>query len=65
MMQGTETRLDGTMLVIRILMRFHGRGLRKRIVARDGSENRAEQQATGRRRAGQSARLCAALAQSR
>jgi hypothetical protein len=37
MIQGTETRLDGTTLVVRIPMRFQRRGGRKRIVALDGS----------------------------
>ena len=35
-MQITETRLDGTTLVLRIPMRFQRRGGRKRIVAPDG-----------------------------
>jgi hypothetical protein len=35
---GVQTRLDGTTLVVRIPMRFHRRGGRKRIVAPDGSE---------------------------
>jgi hypothetical protein len=38
MTQGAETRLDGATLVVRIPMRFHGRGGRKRIVAPDGTE---------------------------
>jgi len=38
MMNGVETRLDGTTLVVRIPMRFQRRGGRKRIVAPDGSE---------------------------
>jgi hypothetical protein len=38
MIQGAETRLDGTTLVVRIPMRFQRRGGRKRIVAPDGSE---------------------------
>jgi hypothetical protein len=38
MTQSTETRLDGTTLVVRIPMRFQRRGGRKRIVASDGSE---------------------------
>jgi len=38
MMQSAETRLDGTMLIVRIPMRFQRRGGRKRIVAPDGSE---------------------------
>jgi hypothetical protein len=38
MSQGAETRLDGGTLVMRIPMRFHRRGGRKRIVAPDGSE---------------------------
>jgi hypothetical protein len=38
MMHSAETRLDGTTLVVRILMRFQRRGGRKRIVAPDGSE---------------------------
>ena len=38
MIQSAETRLDGNMLVVRILMRFQRRGGRKRIVAPDGSE---------------------------
>jgi hypothetical protein len=33
-----ETRLDGSMLVVRIPMRFQRRGGRKRLVAPDGSE---------------------------
>ena len=37
MIQGAETRLDGTTLVVRIPMRFQRRGGRKRIVAPDGS----------------------------
>ena len=37
-MGGVQTRLDGTTLVVRIPMRFHRRGGRKRIVAPDGSE---------------------------
>jgi hypothetical protein len=36
-MSGVQTRLDGTMLVIRIPMRFQHRGGRKRIVAPDGT----------------------------
>jgi hypothetical protein len=36
MIQGTETRLDGKTLVVRIPMRFQRRGGRKRIVAPDG-----------------------------
>jgi hypothetical protein len=38
MIDGVETRLDGTTLVVRIPMRFQRRGGRKRIVAPDGSE---------------------------
>jgi hypothetical protein len=38
MTQGIETRLDGDTLVVRIPMRLHRRGGRKRIVAPDGSE---------------------------
>lgn len=38
MIEGVETRLDGTALVVRIPMRFQRRGGRKRIVAPDGSE---------------------------
>jgi hypothetical protein len=38
MIQGAETRLDRGTLVVRIPMRFHRRGGRKRIVAPDGSE---------------------------
>jgi hypothetical protein len=38
MIQGAETRLDGTTLVVRIPMRFQRRGGRKRIVAPDGTE---------------------------
>jgi hypothetical protein len=37
MIQTTETRLDGTTLVVRIPMHFERRGGRKRIVAPDGS----------------------------
>jgi hypothetical protein len=37
-MDGAETRLEGTTLVVRIPMRFQRRGGRKRIVAPDGSE---------------------------
>jgi hypothetical protein len=36
-MSGVEIRLEGTTLVVRILMRFQQRGGRKRIVAPDGS----------------------------
>jgi hypothetical protein len=32
-----EARLDGSTLVVRILMRFQGRGGRKRIIAPDSS----------------------------
>jgi hypothetical protein len=38
MIQGAETRLDGSSLVVQIPMRFQRRGGRKRIVAPDGSE---------------------------
>ena len=38
MIEGVETRLDGTTLVVRIPMRFQRRGGRKRIVAPDGGE---------------------------
>jgi hypothetical protein len=38
MTRGTETRLDGTTLVVRIPMRFQRGGGRKRIVAPDGCE---------------------------
>ena len=38
MTRGVETRLDGSTLIVRIPMRFHRRGGRKRIVAPDGSE---------------------------
>jgi hypothetical protein len=38
MILGTEARLDGSTLVVRIPMRFQRRGGRKRIVAPDGSE---------------------------
>ena len=38
MIEGAETRLEGTNLVVRIPMRFQRRGGRKRIVAPDGSE---------------------------
>ena len=37
MRKGVETRLDGETLVLRIPMRFHRRGGRKRIVAPNGS----------------------------
>ena len=37
-MKGVESRLDGSTLIVRIPMRFQGRGGRKRIVAPDGSE---------------------------
>ena len=37
MIEGVESRLDGTTLVVRIPMRFQRRGGRKRIVAPDGS----------------------------
>jgi hypothetical protein len=37
MIQTTETRLDGTTLVVRIPMRFQRRGGRKRLIAPDGS----------------------------
>jgi hypothetical protein len=36
-MKGVESRLDGSTLIVRIPMRFHRRGGRKRIVAPDGS----------------------------
>jgi hypothetical protein len=36
--KGVESRLDGSTLVVRIPMRFHRRGGRKRIVAPDGTE---------------------------
>jgi hypothetical protein len=38
MSQGAEARLDGSVLVVRIPMRFQRRGGRKRIVAPDGGE---------------------------
>jgi hypothetical protein len=38
MMSSVETRLDGSILIVRIPMRFQRRGGRKRIVAPDGSE---------------------------
>jgi hypothetical protein len=38
MIEGVETRLEGTSLVVRIPMRFQRRGGRKRIVAPDGGE---------------------------
>jgi len=38
MTPGTETRLDGATLVVRIPLRFQRRGGRKRIVAPDGRE---------------------------
>jgi len=38
MMPDVEAKLEGTMLVVRIPMRFQRRGGRKRIVAPDGSE---------------------------
>jgi hypothetical protein len=38
MTQSTETRLDGSTLIVRIPMRFQRRGGRKRIVAPDGSD---------------------------
>jgi hypothetical protein len=38
MIQGAETRIDGTTLVVRIPMRFQRHGGRKRIVAPDGRE---------------------------
>jgi hypothetical protein len=37
-MKGVESRLGGSMLIVRIPMRFQHRGGRKRIVAPDGSE---------------------------
>ena len=37
MTERVETRLDGSILIVRIPMRFHRRGGRKRIVAPDGS----------------------------
>ena len=37
-MEGVETRLDGSTLIVRIPMRFQRRGGRKRIMAPDGSE---------------------------
>jgi hypothetical protein len=49
MIQSTQTRLDGTTLVVRIPMRFQSHGGRKRIVAPDGSElaPRSKPQADG------------------
>jgi hypothetical protein len=38
MTQSTETRLDGSTLIVHIPMRFQRRGGRKRIVTPDGSE---------------------------
>jgi hypothetical protein len=38
MMEHVDTRLEGTTLVVRMPMRFQGRGGRKRIVTPDGSE---------------------------
>jgi hypothetical protein len=38
MIEGAETRLHGSTLIVRIPMRFQRRGGRKRIVAPDGSE---------------------------
>lgn len=38
MIERSETRLDGTTLVVRIPMRFQRRGGRKRIVTPDGSD---------------------------
>jgi hypothetical protein len=38
MTSSVETRLEGSTLIVRIPMRFHRRGGRKRIVAPDGSE---------------------------
>jgi hypothetical protein len=38
MMNGVDTRLDGSTLIVRIPMRFQRRSERKRIVAPDGSE---------------------------
>jgi hypothetical protein len=38
MIEGVETRPDGDTLVMRIPMRFHRRGGRRRIVAPDGSD---------------------------
>jgi hypothetical protein len=40
MMEGVETRLDGTTLIVRIPMRFQRRGSRKRIVAPTGASLR-------------------------
>jgi hypothetical protein len=37
-MKGVESRLDGSILIVRIPMRFQRRGGRKRIVTPDGSE---------------------------
>jgi hypothetical protein len=36
-MKNVESRLDGSTLVVRIPMRFQRRGVRKRIVAPDGT----------------------------
>jgi hypothetical protein len=38
MMNSVETRVDGSTLIVRIPIRFHHHGGRKRIVAPDGSE---------------------------
>ena len=62
MIQSVETRLDGSTLVVRIPMRFQRRGGRKRIVAPDGSENRAELETAARRHAGQGAGAGVAMA---
>jgi hypothetical protein len=51
MMDGVDTRLDGSTLIVRIPMRFQRRSERKRIVAPDGSELApAKKSAAGRGR---------------
>ena len=62
MIQGAETRLDGTTLVVRIPMRFQRRGGRKRIVAPDGSEIATRLEAAAERHPGKGARAGVAVA---
>jgi hypothetical protein len=62
MTQGIETRLDGETLVVRIPMRFQRRGGRKRIVAPDGNQNRADLETAADQHTGHGTRASMALA---
>jgi hypothetical protein len=69
-MKGVESRLDGSMLVVRIPMPLQRRGGRRRIVAPDGSElapsskPQPKFQATTQWHAGQGARAGVAMAEA-